>query len=1014
MSHYNQPIHVEGSEVVGPSADLHLENDLEDGNFINQIKYIKPTNLEDLGGDFSLATQNCRSLLKNGEKLEELLNQCNPTVMAVQEIWHSDFSHDQYTFYSIERGNKRGGGVGILVNKNLDSQELETHLDFNLEILIAKVNEIIIASVYLPPKSVLKEATELIKKYLIKYRNKTVYLAGDINVDLLTSNINSENILDMCQDLLLCPTTAYPTRISGKSATLIDGIFTNSREEHTSGIVVSDVSDHLCPFVVNTKKDKKKHDVIKYRRIGEEEIRNLKLFLRNEDWNTLYEAEDGKKYDKFYEMFSSTFDLLCPEMEKSRNRRLFPEQEWMTFGLLTSRNTKDELKKTFAVTRHNDDLTKYKKYKQLYEKLCRIVKTNHWSDFFEENLGNIKKIWNKANQTLNRGKKDQCFPSIFMKDGKKITGPKNIADGFNSFFINIGQSLAEKFEQTDEFEKYLPKTDASVRSFSAVTKEDVHKIIKSLKLKGSTGFDCVSNKLVRALRQELAYPLKIIINDSLQNGIVPDQLKVAKVLPLYKSGNKQDFSNYRPISLLNVFSKVLEKAAYKQLYEWFEQKFLIKTQFGFRNRSETIHAIFNFLNNIDDNGKNKFQAGIFLDLKKAFDCVSHRILLRKLELYGIKDSALAWFRSYLSNRSQRVLFKGVLSKAMYIRIGVPQGSILGPLLFLIYINDLPGASKLLESLFADDTTFQASAQTLEDLEKFLNTELHKAAQWFKDNQLTLHPGKTRYVLLNSRNKSLNLSLEGTQIKQISNSSDETSFKFLGIMIDEQLNWKEHINYLQNKLRKSFFSLCRIKNLFPTRLKVMLFNSLFKSHIEYGIQVWGQGTGIKKIEQLQKKMVRTLFTRSGFGHTEPIMKRLGILKVRDLYVLRTICTIAKIHQELIPDTITNMFDFGEDRRRSGEIKLPRRTCALSDKLPKYCLAKIWNQVLKGEDTLRFLIVNGESNFSYHTLKKVITEYLQTDYMEECQAKNCYTCQRQFEKKVETTPSDEQQLISLSTP
>ena len=419
MSHYNQPIHVEGSEVVGPSADLHLENDLEDGNFINQIKYIKPTNLEDLGGDFSLATQNCRSLLKNGEKLEELLNQCNPTVMAVQEIWHSDFSHDQYTFYSIERGNKRGGGVGILVNKNLDSQELETHLDFNLEILIAKVNEIIIASVYLPPKSVLKEATELIKKYLIKYHNKTVYLAGDINVDLLTSNINSENILDMCQDLLLCPTTAYPTRISGKSATLIDGIFTNSREEHTSGIVVSDVSDHLCPFVVNTKKDKKKHDVIKYRRIGEEEIRNLKLFLRNEDWNTLYEAEDGKKYDKFYEMFSSTFDLLCPEMEKSRNRRLFPEQEWMTFGLLTSRNTKDELKKTFAVTRHNDDLTKYKKYKQLYEKLCRIVKTNHWSDFFEENLGNIKKIWNKANQTLNRGKKDQCFPSIFMKDGKK-------------------------------------------------------------------------------------------------------------------------------------------------------------------------------------------------------------------------------------------------------------------------------------------------------------------------------------------------------------------------------------------------------------------------------------------------------------------------------------------------------------------------------------------------------------------------------------------------------------------
>ena len=393
---------------------------------------------------------------------------------------------------------------------------------------------------------------------------------------------------------------------------------------------------------------------------------------------------------------------------------------------------------------------------------------------------------------------------------------------------------------------------------------------------------------------------------------------------------------------------------------------------------------------------------MFLDLKKAFDCVSHRILLRKLELYGIKDSALAWFKSYLSGRSQRVLFKGILSDKMWIRIGVPQGSILGPLLFLIYINDLPGASKLLESLFADDTTFQASGKTLEELEEFMNTELAKAAQWFKDNQLTLHPGKTRYILLNSKGKTLDIRLEGTPIKQISHRSDETSFKFLGIMIDESLNWKEHISYLHGKLRKSFFSLCRIKNLFPTKLKVLLFNALFKSHIEYGIQVWGQGTGIQKIEIIQKKMVRALFTKSGFGHTEPIMKRLGILRVRDLYVLRSVCSIAKIHQELIPDTITDMFDFGEDKRRTGEIKLPRRTSALSDKLPKYCLAKIWNKIIKEEDTIRFLIANGESNFSYRTLKKVVTEHLQAGYAEECVVKHCYTCKRQFQPDESAIP------------
>ena len=1008
MSHYNQPISPEGLEVDGLLSEHHDELDLEESSFLSQLKYINPCNLPEIG-NFSIASQNCRSLLRNGDKLIDLINRTNPTVMALQEIWHSDFSHDGYTFYSIERGNKRGGGVGILVDKEHDSQLITKYIDFNIEIIIVKVHEYITASVYLPPKSVIPDAINQIKKLLTKYKTKTIYLAGDLNVDLLKTTAVSEDILDMCQDMYLCPTTSLPTRLAKESATLIDGIFTNSRDPHVSGIIVSDVSDHLCPFLTTTEKTKKRNDTIKYRRIGDEEIQNLKLFLRNEDWNQIYEAEEGHRYEKFYEMFRSSFDLLCPELEKSRNRRLYPEQEWMTFGILTSRNTKDDLHKRFAVTRSNENLTNYKTYKQLYEKICRLAKNLHWSDFFQENLGNIKKIWNKANQVLNRGKKDQSFPSVFMKDGKKITGNKNIADNFNLFFINIGQSLAENFEETNEFEKYMPKHNESVRSFSRVTKDDVHKIIKSLKLKGSTGFDCVSNKLVRSLRNELAYPLKIIINDSLQSGIVPSQLKVAKVLPLYKSGDKQNFSNYRPISLLNVFSKILEKAAYKQLYEWFEQKFLIKTQFGFRNRSETIHAIFNFLNNIDNNGENKFQSSIFLDLKKAFDCVSHRILLRKLELYGIKDTALAWFTSYLSGRSQRVLFKGILSKSMFVRIGVPQGSILGPLLFLIYINDLPNASKLLESLFADDTTFQASANKLKDLEEFMNTELSKAAQWFKDNQLTLHPGKTRYVLFNSRGQSLDIRLEDTKIKQISKSSDETSFKFLGIMVDESLSWKEHINYLHQKLRKSFFSLCRIKNLFPTKLKVMLFNSLFKSHIEYGIQVWGNGTGLQKIEIMQKKMIRALFSKSGFGHTEPIMKRLGILKVRDLYVLRTICSIAKIHQGLIPDTITDMFDFSEDRR-TGAIRLPRRTCPLSDKLPKYCLAKIWNKVLREEDTLRFLIVNGESNFSYTSLKKVITDYLQTDYMEHCTTKHCFTCSRQFQPDETQTTNDV--AISLS--
>ena len=995
MSHYNQPNSTvsEGLEVEGHSP--HVETDCEYGKLITHVKYQTPKPLASFRQGLSISSQNCRSLLKNADKLADILTRTEPSVMMLQEIWHSNSSFENYTLYAKERESKRGGGVAVIVRKNLDSQFMFSHIDHHIEIIAVTVNSQIMVSVYLPPKSVLSTAADTMKRLLRKYKGQTIYLAGDLNVDLMQTNQSTDIILELFEDLVLCPTTAYPTRIAKNSATLIDGIFTNSVKEHTSGIFITDISDHLTPFLVCDGRVPVTEQKTTYRKIGEEEIGLLKLFLRNEDWSQLDDVEDGKKYDKFSEIFSDTFNLICPEKEKARNRKLYPEKEFMTFGLLTSRETKENLHQKFVRTRNQNDLTTYKRYKQIYEKLIRLSKSMFWTDFFQENLSNIKKIWNKANSALNRGKKDQCFPAFFIEDGKKITGPKNIANKFNSFFINIGQSLAARFEQTDNFEKYLTQTNRSVKYFDEISHDDVHKIIKSLKMKGSSGFDSVSNKLVKQLEDELVPPLTIILNDSLQSGIVPSKLKEAKVLPLFKSGDKQNFSNYRPISLLSVFSKVLEKAVYKQLYGYFEDRFLIPTQFGFRNRSETIHAIFNFLNNIDENGQNKYQSGIFIDLKKAFDCVSHRILLRKLQLYGLGGPVLEWFKSYLSGRSQRVLYKGVLSDTMWVRIGVPQGSILGPLLFLIYINDLPQASKFLESLFADDTTFQASNNSLEDLEKYINDELKDAAQWFKDNQLTLHPKKTRYILFNSRGKSLDIKLEGVNIEQISHSSKETGFKFLGLIVDESLNWKQHIDYLHNKLRKAYFSLCRIKNLFPLKLKLLLFNALFKSHIEYGIQVWGQGTGIKKIETMQKKMVRTLFTKSGFGHTEPIMKRLGILKVKDLYILRTICTVAKAHQELIPNAIKNMFDFGDERTRTGAVRLSRRTCNLSDKLPKYCLGKTWNEILRQEDTLRFLIVNGERIFNMDTIKKVITEHLQKDYKDQCDIKNCFTCKRQFD-------------------
>ena len=336
-------------EVAGHSPHVPTGTESDNFNNITNVKYQTITPINNFGKGFSISSQNCRSLLKNADKLADLLERSQPSVIALQEIWHSNSSFEGYNSYSIERVNKRGGGVAILVKNTLDAEPLFSHIDFNVEIIGVMVDGKVTVSIYLPPKSVLATAREKVLSLLKKYTKKEIYLAGDLNVDLLKSNQCTEIILDMCQDLFLCPTTAYPTRITEHSATLIDGIFTNSKKDHVSGIFTTDVSDHLTPFlVVKESQQRESTNTVTYRKIGEEEIKNLKLFLKNENWEPLDLAEPGHKYEKFSEIFSSTFDLLCPEREKSRNRKLHPEKEFMTFGLLKSRNTKDDLKSIFV------------------------------------------------------------------------------------------------------------------------------------------------------------------------------------------------------------------------------------------------------------------------------------------------------------------------------------------------------------------------------------------------------------------------------------------------------------------------------------------------------------------------------------------------------------------------------------------------------------------------------------------------------------------------------------------
>ena len=385
----------------------------------------------------------------------------------------------------------------------------------------------------------------------------------------------------------------------------------------------------------------------------------------------------------------------------------------------------------------------------------------------------------------------------------------DITNGFNDFFAGIGPKLASKVgNSTIHFQSFLPDKNPVSFVFSRISEVDIINISKTLKPKTSTGADFISNKLLKIIAPIIITPLHHLINLSLETGFVPEEYKIAKVVPIYKSGDCHDFNNYRPISLLSAFSKLLEKVVARQILGFINaHDILYQHQYGFRANHNTSHPVLQLsekiYNSLNQNPSGKTLT-IFIDLKKAFDTVDHSILLEKLESYGFRNTANLWFKNYLSDRQQYVSINGVESDKVKIVCGVPQGSVLGPLLFLLFINDLPNATSFLTLLFADDTTFQISDIDTEFLFDKANIELEKASNWFQANKLTLNIKKTKYMLFQEENNNSNvdtlqLKLGNKIVEQVGTNCTEKNFKFVGHVLDDSMSWIGHVEHVCKKL-----------------------------------------------------------------------------------------------------------------------------------------------------------------------------------------------------------------------
>jgi len=644
----------------------------------------------------------------------------------------------------------------------------------------------------------------------------------------------------------------------------------------------------------------------------------------------------------------------------------------------------------------------FKTLKKIIRRSIVQAKKQYYHMTFKKYSNDLRKTWRTINETLNMKNKAKSFPQEFcMENGNIISDHKTIANAFNKFFTNIGETVITNTNTTiSPFNTYLSNKPNCKFTFTLMSVEDIVQIINSLKPKVSSGLDELSNKMLKLIKDVIAPPLTIIINQMLNTGIFPDKLKISKVIPLFKKGDDKLFSNYRPISLLSSISKIFEKVIFNQVSKYFEINNLIfNNQYGFRKKYSTEIAALHLIDCLNfQMDQMKIPLNIFLDLSKAFDTLNHDILLSKLKHYGIDGISYNLFETYIRNRSQYVKFESENSNELDIKRGVPQGSILGPLLFIIYINDLPNASKVFDFLmYADDTTLSCCIDKLEQPERvnILNRELLNVNNWLISNELSLNINKTKYMIYYKHPKTV----EELDIKINNNSiSRVNSFNFLGLQINDNLTWNTHTEFVSKKISRITGLLYKMNSVFPKDVLLSMYNTLILPHINYCLLSWGKQND--SILLLQKKSLRAVCCAKYKSHSEPLFKECNVLKINHIYETKLLTFYHNMLHSNISNNFTNFlpkFSIGNTRYpiRSPKYLLPTYKHEYIKLTCRYQIPLILNSyMLPDHDITSYMsdLLQNVEHIPLKLFKRNVKTYFLSTYSEICKITHCYICQR----------------------
>jgi len=542
-----------------------------------------------------------------------------------------------------------------------------------------------------------------------------------------------------------------------------------------------------------------------------------------------------------------------------------------------------------------------KKSKATYYQLC-----------ITNGKGDSSKLWKHLNQLT--PKETKSTPTILKEGNTSLTSAADICESLNNYFSTIVQQYlpvsthAPDFSQLKDFTNSKLSDDA-VLTIPPINCNYVLKSLAELDPHKSTGLDGLSSKILKLSAPVIANPLTSIFNRSISTGNFPTLWKTARITPVHKSGSHSDKNNYRPISILCIVSKLLERHIHKCISAYISTYNLLYTaQSGFRTNHSCETALAKLIDTCLNNIENGLLNGlVFVDFRKAFDMINIDILLAKLELYHFDSTLLKWMHSYLAGRSHCVRVKDQISSLTPISSGVPQGSILGPLLFILFVNDLPLCTNLEIDMYADDSTLHTSGNSTNELDRNLSSAMHDVHLWCSSNDMVVNESKTKCMTICTYQKAAKIGSIDLQVQHNGTLFENVdSEKLLGVTIDKHLSWKIHIDNIASSLSKNIALLRRIKAYLPLNIRLLYYKTFFQPMIDYCSIIWGQSSHIPRIHKLQKIILRLIYDKSKYTSSGPLFEESNVLPIEYRVMFMIATMVYKSLNGLTPAYISDMF------------------------------------------------------------------------------------------------------------